>query len=46
MKERIVEILNRYFESGPNGRKPEYDAAFSAQEAVEAIAEIVEYEMN
>ena len=43
MKNEIVSILNRYFEWGPTGMNAEYDSAYSAQDAIDAIAKVVNY---
>ena len=44
MKKEIVKILNRYFMCGPAGLNAEYDSAYSAQDAIDAIAKIVNYD--
>jgi len=42
MRERIQSILSRYFECDLQGnRNQSYDPMFSAQEAIDAIAQIV-----
>lgn len=42
LKKRIVDVLRKYFEFDDSGNaNPEFDANFSAQEAIDEIHDIV-----